>query len=159
MSGANNGRPDAPQTGATSGDVSGAAALALVRQHSRPTPYGAVNWAALADRVVADGGDELAARRQSAAWRPVGRRWWEVTAAWARPTIAAAVVVSAISAALALGAPLGSVADAGDGSGGAAQPRATGSWSALANRPASAVLDPAVEVPNRDSLYNAVVEQ
>src|ERR1700728_3952848 len=95
MPGTNDGRPDT-------------ALLALIREHSRRVPAGSVDWNALAARIVEDGGGELAALHRTAydshgvrtlLRHPAPRRWWEVTAGWIRPAIAAALVVSAISTA------------------------------------------------------------
>jgi hypothetical protein len=112
MPGINDGRPDT-------------ALLALIREHSRRAPAGSVDWNALAARIVEDGRGELAARQRAAydsdgvrtlLRRPAPRRWWEVTAGWARPAIAAALIVSAISTAVVLASPSVAVADTGDSS-------------------------------------------
>ncbi len=142
MPGTNDGRPD---TGL----------LALIREHSQPAPAGSVDWNALAARIVGDGRGELAARQRAAydgdgvrtlLRRPAPRRWWEVTAGWARPAIAAALVVSAISTAVVLASPSLAVADAGDSS--------TAAWlQTLGATGAATAATPA----NRDSLYNEVL--
>jgi hypothetical protein len=190
MSGANSGRENGPPESATTGDLSGAAVLALVREHRRPAPYGAVDWALLEQRIIASGRDELATRQQSAlavaapslvqpgrrfgsshgiarassgaetTWRPAGRRWWEVTAGWARPAIAAALVVCAVSTAVVLGTPAVSVAESSDSGAAAWLQSLSGNGSAaFADRPAGSVIDPALSTANRDSLFHEVVEQ
>jgi hypothetical protein len=140
----NDGRPDT-------------ALLALIREHSQPAPAGSVDWNALAARIVGDGRDELAARQREACdgdgartlqRRPAPRRWWEVTAGWARPAIAAALVVSAISTAVVLTSPSTVVADAGDSS--------TAAWLQTFG---AAGTTPATSPANRDSLFSEVIGQ
>jgi hypothetical protein len=191
MSEMNGGHPDAARRGASDGDLSSAAVLALLRAHGAPAPYDSVDWTRLAQRIVATGHDELASRRHSAIDSPVivrsgrrpdtspetspggatatsegaarrtaGRRWWEVTAGWARPTIAAAVVVSAVSAALAVGSPAASVVESGDAAGAAwIQSLAGRSSTGLVDRSAGIAIDPPVGTAARDSLFTEVVEQ
>lgn len=144
MPGTNNGRPDT-------------ALLALIREHSQPAPAGSVDWNALAARIVEDGRGELAARQRRAydgdgvrslLRPPAPRRWWEVTAGWARPAIAAALVVSAISTAVVLASPFVVVSDAGDSS--------TGAWlQTLGANGTTTALTPAT----RDSLFSEVISQ
>jgi hypothetical protein len=144
MPGTNDGRPDT-------------ALLALIREHSQPAPASSVDWNALAARIVEDGRGELAARHRAAydgdgirtlQRRPAPRRWWEVTAGWARPAIAAALVVSAISTAVVLASPSVTVADAGDAN--------TAAW--LQTLGATGTATAATPV-NRDSLYSEVLAQ
>lgn len=144
MPGINDGRPDT-------------ALLALIREHSEPAPAGSVDWNALAARIVEDGRGELAARQRAAydgdgvrtlLRRPAPRRWWEVTAGWARPAIAAALVVSAISTAVVLTSPSVAVADAGDTS--------TAAW--LQTFGATGITTAATPA-TRDSLFSEVISQ
>jgi hypothetical protein len=144
MPGMNDGRPDT-------------ALLALIREHSQPAPTGSVDWNALAARIVEDGRGELAARQRAAydsdgirtlLRRPAPRRWWEVTAGWARPAIAAALVVSAISTAVVLASPSVTVADAGDSS--------TAAW--LQTLGATGTVTAATPA-TRDSLLGEVIGQ
>ena len=147
MPGIHDGRPDT-------------ALLALIREHNQPAPAGSVDWDALAARIVEDGRGELAARHHAAydgndvrtLRRATPHRWWEVTAGWARPAIAAAVVVSAISTAVVLTSPSLAVADTGDASS-AAWLQTFGAASTPAGTTA------AVTPANRDSLFVEVVGQ
>ncbi len=144
MPGTNDGGPDT-------------ALLALIREHSQPAPAASVDWNALAARIIEDGRGELAARQRGAydgdgARRllrpPAPRRWWEVTAGWARPAIAAALVVSAISTAVVLASPSVAIADAGDSN--------TGAWlQTLGANGTTTAAGPAT----RDSLFSEVVSQ
>jgi hypothetical protein len=143
MPGTNNGRTDAEM-------------LALIREHHEPVPVGAVDWNALATRIVGSGSAELSARQRAAytigthapLLRPSPRPWWEVTAGWARPAIAAALVVCAISTAVVIASPTVTVADASD----------TGTSAWLQTLDAAAGVTPAPAV-NRDSLLSEVVSQ
>jgi hypothetical protein len=144
MPGINDGRPDT-------------ALLALIREHAQRVPAGSVDWTALAARIVEDGRGELAARHRAAydsddvrtpLRRPTARRWWEVTAGWARPAIAAALVVSAISTAVVLASPSVAAADAGDTSSAAWLQTLGATGTAIAATPA-----------NRDSLFSEVIGQ
>jgi hypothetical protein len=140
MPGINDGRPDT-------------ALLALIREHSQPAPAGSVDWNALAARIVEDGRGELAARQRASydrdgvrtlLPRAASRRWWEVTASWARPAIAAALVVSAISTAVVFASPSVTVADAADSS--------TAAWLQTLGATGTAATP-----TNRDSLYSEVL--
>jgi hypothetical protein len=83
-----------------------------------------------------------------------------VTASWARPAIAAALVVCAVSTAVVLGTPAVAVAESGDAGAAAWLQSLAGNGStALADHPAGSVVDPALGAANRDSLFNEVVEQ
>ena len=143
MPGTNNGQTDAEM-------------LALIREHHEPVPVGAVDWNALATRIVGSGNAELSARQRAAYTigthaplrRPSPRPWWEVTASWARPAIAAALVVCAISTAVVIASPTVTVADASD----------TGTSAWLQTLDAAAGVTPAPAV-NRDSLLSEVVSQ
>jgi hypothetical protein len=144
MPGTNDGRPDT-------------ALLALIREHSRRVPAGSVDWNALAARIVEDGRGELAALHRAAydshgvrtlLRHPAPHRWWEVTAGWIRPAIAAALVVSAISTAVVLASPSALVADAGDTSSAAWLQTFGATGTAIAATPA-----------NRDSLFDEVIGQ
>ena len=143
MPGTNNGRTDAEM-------------LALIREHHEPVPVGAVDWNALATRIVGSGSAELSARQRAAytigtpapLGRPSPHPWWEVTAGWARPAIAAALVVCAISTAVVIASPTVTVADAGD----------TGTSAWLQTLDAAAGVTPAPAV-NRDSLLSEIVSQ
>lgn len=89
--------------------------LAIVRSHGQRAPYDAVDWAGMQQRIVASASPELERLRASerAAARGPGlngrrlasRSWWEVTAAWARPAIAAAAAIIAVTTALVVGMP------------------------------------------------------
>jgi hypothetical protein len=142
MPGINDGRPDT-------------ALLALIREHSQPAPAGSVDWNALAARIVEVGRGELAARQRASydgdgvrtlLPRAASRRWWEVTASWARPAIAAALVVSAISTAVVFASPSVTVADAGDSG--------TAAWLQALGAAGTAT---AATPTNRDSLYSEVL--
>jgi hypothetical protein len=147
MPGTNNGQTDAEM-------------LALIREHHEPVPVGAVDWTALATRIVDSGSAELSARQRAAYMigthagahaplrRPLPHPWWEVTAGWARPAIAAALVVCAISTAVVIASPIVTVADVGD----------TGTSAWLQTLDAAAGVTPAPAV-NRDSLLSEVVSQ
>jgi hypothetical protein len=142
MPGSNDGRQDT-------------ALLALIREHSQRAPTGSVDWSALAARIAEDGRGELAARHsdgvRSLPRRTAPRRWWEVTAGWARPAIAAALVVSAISTAVVLASPSAGSADAGD-----ASTTGTAAWlQTFGAANVAAAGTPA----NRDSLFSEVVGQ
>jgi hypothetical protein len=143
MAGTNNGEPDA-------------ALLALIREHQQPVPARSVDWDALAARIVDGGRAELSARQRSAhaigaqasLRRAAPGRWWEVTAGWARPAIAAALVVSAISTAVVLASPTVTVADADDAG--------TAAWLQTLGATGSITVAPPL---NRDSLLSEVVNQ
>jgi hypothetical protein len=85
-------------------------------------PYDAVRWDTLAERIVASAQDDLA-RRRGVVGLPSGtglrrgvRAWWEVTAGWARPALAAAVTMIAVAAALMIATPAApSAGTGGDG--------------------------------------------
>jgi hypothetical protein len=140
----------------TNNDQTDAAMLALIREHHEPVPVGAVDWNALATRIVGSGSAELSARQRAAYTigthaplrRTSPRPWWEVTAGWARPAIAAALVVCAISTAVVIASPTVTVADASD----------TGTSAWLQTLDAAAGVTPAPAV-NRDSLLSEVVSQ
>jgi hypothetical protein len=145
MAGTNNGQPDS-------------AMLALIREHQQPVPAGLVDWDALAARIADSGRAELSARQRAANTigahapllrRPAPGRWWEVTAGWARPAIAAALVVSAISTAVVLASPpTVAVADAED--------TGTAAWLQTLDAAGGVTVAPAL---NRDSLLSEVVSQ
>jgi hypothetical protein len=143
MAGHNNGEPDS-------------ALLALIREHHQPVPARSVDWDALAARIVDSGRAELSARQRAAQAigghaplrRPAPGRWWEVTAGWARPAIAAALVVSAISTAVVLASPTVTVADADD--------TGTAAWLQTLGATGNVTVAPAL---NRDSLLSEVVNQ
>jgi hypothetical protein len=143
MPGTNNGQTDAEM-------------LALIREHHEPVPVGAVDWNALATRIVGSGSAELSARQRAADTigthaplrRPSPRPWWEVTAGWARPAIAAALVVCAISTAVVIASPTVTVADASD--------TGASAWLQTLDAAAGVTTAPAV---NRDSLLSEVVSQ
>jgi hypothetical protein len=176
-----NADPDPRHNRTTDAKLSEEAVVAYLRAHGRRAPHEAVDWDGLAERVMesarfhlgrrapavrsavsaapahvwgrAESGPQGSAGRGDGA--PAAHQWWEVTAAWARPAVAAALVVSAISGMLALAAPATSVADSADYS------TATTAWlqsvsgmggSSAADRPDRAMASP-------DSLYTAVVEQ
>jgi hypothetical protein len=155
------------------------AVVRYLHAHGRRAPLSAVDWDGLAERVIESARPHLGWRAQgarsgvSAAPRPwvrderartgsAGRgdraaaahQWWEVTAGWARPAVAAALLVSAISGLLALAGPSMSVSDAADTA-------ATTAWlqnaSGLSGSSAADRLDGATTSP--DSLYTAMVEQ
>jgi hypothetical protein len=142
MARTNNGQPDS-------------ATLALIREHQQPVPAGLVDWDALAARIADSGRAELSARQRAAnaigshasLRRPAPGRWWEVTAGWARPAIAAALVVSAISTAVVLASPP-AVADAED--------TGTAAWLQTLDATGGVTVAPAL---NRDSLLSEVVSQ
>jgi hypothetical protein len=126
------------------------ALLALIREHQQRVPARSVDWDALAARIVDSGRAELSARQRLA--HAIGAhapgRWWEVTAGWARPAIAAALVVSAISAAVVLASPTVTVADADDSG--------TAAWLQTLGAAGNVTVTPAL---NRDSLLSEVVNQ
>jgi hypothetical protein len=155
------------------------AVVRYLHAHGRRAPVGAVDWDGLAERVVESARPHLGWRARSAraggsaaprAWdwdesartgsayrgdrAPAAHQWWEVTAAWARPAVAAALLVSAISGLLALAGPSTAVSDSADTA-------ATTAWmqnaSGLGGSSAADRLDGATTSP--DSLYTAVVEQ
>jgi len=165
---------------ATDAMLSEEAVVRYLHAHGRRAPHDAVDWDGLAERVVESARPHLGWRargarsevsaapaharvraesgRPGSASRgvraPAAHQWWEVTAAWARPAVAAALVVSAISGLLALAAPSTAVSDSADTA-------ATTAWlqnvsglsgSSAADRPDGATVSP-------DSLYTAVVEQ
>lgn len=135
----------------------------LVRIHACRPPYGAVHWDALGARIVAAGEDEMALGRSARAGNPAGtavrlqvsearaRQWWDVAAGWARPALAAALIVGSVAGALAVRTP---AAEAGDTSAAASAwlQSVTGGGSALVDRATDAAATP-------DSLFTAVVEQ
>jgi hypothetical protein len=143
MPGTNDGRPDT-------------ALLALIRAHSQRAPAGAVDWNALAARIAEDGRGELAARHHAAhdgngvraLRRATPHGWWEVTAGWVRPAIAAALVVSAISTAVVLTSPSLAIADASDAGTAAFLQTLGAAGTASAATPA-----------NRDSLFAEIAGQ
>jgi len=79
---------------------------AVVRAYASRPPYDAVDWAAIAARIVASADHDLERRRAAARWPRLasrgwsGRAWWEVAASWARPAVAAAVVTVALTGVL-----------------------------------------------------------
>ena len=87
----------------------------LLRTHASRPPYDAVDWDAVAARIITAAGPQLERRRTGAGragalrWRV--RAWWEVTAEWARPALAAAVAMIAIATALVIANPAASSGD------------------------------------------------
>lgn len=127
------------------------AVMTVVRAHGRRPPRDAVDWDALHGRIV-DSARVHLARRARVASSTAARHWWEVTAAWARPALAAAVVVSVISGAAALATPSATTSDSPDNSVMTAWLQTVGGLSAgtMADR---------ADATSPDSLYTAVVEQ
>lgn len=155
--------PDPMQNGAEGAGVTDEALEGLLRLHARRPPYGAVHWDALGARIVAAAEDEMtlgpwpwAVNRAGIAVRlpatdAPARQWWDVAAGWARPALAAALVVGSVAGVLAVGTP---AVDSGDTSAAAFAwlQSVTGGGSAIADRPTDAASTP-------DSLFTAVVEQ
>jgi hypothetical protein len=95
---------DAPNAGANTPD----ALSAIVRAHATRPPYNAVDWDGFAARITSAAAPELDRRRKAARWsdsrrdRFRVRAWWEITAGWARPALAAAVATIAVAGTLVL---------------------------------------------------------
>ena len=100
----NGGRPDHPQRSEYGGDLSDEALRALLREHGKPAPYDSIDWTGLAQRIVASGREEFAARQQSgiavvspATGQP--SRWSESSRAARRASAGASGGASAAAAA------------------------------------------------------------
>lgn len=129
-------------------------------------PYDAVRWDSLAERIVAGAQDELARRRAGArlpggtSQRRGARAWWEVTAGWARPAVAAAVAMIAVAAALVIATPgAPSVASGGDTAPATTLAAGTDGIDAMMLEPSSAAaIGVESSPPTRDSLFSALVD-
>ena len=155
--------PDPKHNGAGVAGLTDEALEALVRVHASRPPYGAVHWDALGARILAAAEDEMPrglwARTGDRTGVPlraqtsdaIGRKWWDVAEGWARPALAAALVVGSVAGVLAMRTPATETGDA-SASASAWLQSVTGVGSALAERPADATAGP-------DSLFTAVIEQ
>ncbi len=128
-------------------------------------PYDAVRWDALAERIVAGAQDELARRRMGArlpggtSVRRGVRAWWEVTAGWARPAVAAAVAMIAVAAALVIATPGAlSIASGGDTTTATTLAAGTDAVDAMMLETSSAAVSVESSPPTRDSLFSALVD-
>jgi hypothetical protein len=144
---------------ATIGDVD--AVSTLVRTYACRPPYDAVDWDAVAARILSAADAELGRRRTLAGragalrWRV--RAWWEVTAGWARPAVAAAVAMIAVATALVIANPgTTPVADAAS----TAEMTATadGVDAVMLGSPATEAAFTEAGPITRDSLFSAVVD-
>ena len=132
----------------------------LVRTYASRPPYDAVDWDAVAARIVSAAEPELE-RRRALAGRPGAlrwrvRAWWEVTAEWARPAVAAAVAMIAIATALVVANPSSPVTD----SSATAEMTATtdGTDAVVFGSPATQAAFTEAGPITRDSLFSAVVD-
>jgi hypothetical protein len=140
--------------------------LSLVQLAACRPPYDTVRWDALADRIVADAQDELGRRRTVAGVPSVRnvrrgvRAWWEVTAGWARPALAAAVAMIAVAAALVISTPgaLSGVA-ATDATTAGTLAASTDAIDAVMLETPSSVSEFESSPVTRDSLFSALVGQ
>lgn len=137
----------------------------LVHLAACKPPYDTVRWDALAERIVAGAQDELARRRVGArlpggtSLRRGVRAWWEVTAGWARPAVAAAVAMIAVAAALVIatpGAPLS--ASGGDTTTATTLAAGTDAIDAMMLETPNAAVSVEPSPPTRDSLFSALVD-
>ncbi len=133
----------------------------LLRMHANPPPYDAVDWDAVAARIITAAEPQLERRRTLAGragalrWRV--RAWWEVTAEWARPALAAAVAMIAVAAALVIANPAAS-----SGTDGVSMTEMTATTDGvdavmLASPATEAAFTEAAPI-TRDSLFSAVVD-
>lgn len=140
--------------------------LSVVQTAASRPPYDAVRWDALADRIVAGAHDELARRRASAglssgkSQRRGVRAWWEVTAGWARPAMAAAVAMIGVAAALMVATPATpSGATGTDAPSAGTLAASTDAIDAVMLGAPSSASSFESSPPSRDSLFSALVGQ
>ncbi len=133
----------------------------LVRTYASRPPYNAVDWDAVAARIVSAADAELQRRRTLAGragvlrWRV--RAWWEITAGWARPAVAAAVAMIAVATALVIANPAASpMTD--NASTAEMTATADGADAVMLGSPATEAAFTEAGPITRDSLFSAVVD-
>lgn len=141
----------------------------LLRAHAMRPPYDAVHWDALAARIMAQAEADLGRRRSVrelvgvTGLRRGVRAWWEVTAQWARPAVAAALAAIAVAAALVGTAPAssGTLAAADSAASGIATNGVTANTDpvdAVLGSSTNTTVSSEARVVTRDSLFSALVD-